>query len=469
MKTRNLLVLLLSLIVLTNCYSQRKNKKDKKDIKAETEVVTAPEETKAEEVPVITDECLMNLSLFNESAKNEQYADALVPWEKVYSQCPNANKVIYSRGRDILNWQLSQTKDEQAYQKVFKKLMKLYDDRIKYFGDDARYPTAWIIGNKAIDYIALNKTDKLNKPAYKWLEQSIDGMKNNTVLDVIRLFIVTSDAIYKAEPAHAEKYIADYTKVNDLLNSIADDTQNANAANAKQLSDGVDNLFVSSGAANCDVLDATYKDKIGQNLTNEKYLNNIVSFYKRVRCTSSEVYFKAAVAAHKINPTSGSANACAEMSYKAENYQKAITFYEEAIKLSTDNVEKADYLYKIAQLYHSEINNFPRSREYAKKSLELNPNNGSAYLLIGIMYAKSKSSFDDPVIGKSVYWVAVDKFIKAKQVDPSVAEDANKLINTYVQYFPSKDDVFFKPEFKAGKSYFVGGWIGETTTCREQK
>lgn len=468
MKTRNLLVLVFSLVMFTNCFAQKKNKREKNNETTETEVVTANEEATevADETPVVTEQCLVNLSLFNESAKNQQYADALGPWEKVYTECPSANKVIYSRGRDILAWQLTQAKDDAAYELTFNKLMKLYDDRIKYFGDDSRYPTPWILGNKAIDYIAHKKNDPLKKTAVKWLEESMDGMGENCDVEVIRLFIVSSDAIYKAEPEHAEKYIADYVKVNSLLGAIASNPDNPRAESASQLSGGVDNLFVGSGAASCEVLDDTYKNKIADNLSNEKYLNNIINFYKRVRCTSSEVYFKAAVAVHKINPTSGSANGCAEMSYKSGEHQKAIDFYEEAIELATDGMEKADYLYKIAQLNHSELNNYPRARQYARKSLEYNPNNGSAYLLIGIMYAKSKSNFEDPVLGKAVYWAAVDKFIKAKQVDSSIANDANKLIRTYTEYFPSKDDVFFKPEFQTGKSFFVGGWIGENTTCR---
>jgi tetratricopeptide (TPR) repeat protein len=154
------------------------------------------------------------------------------------------------------------------------------------------------------------------------------------------------------------------------------------------------------------------------------------------------------------------------MSYKAGEHSKAITYYDEATKLATEKMDKADYQYKIAQIYYTEMNNYPRSREYARNSLEFNPNNGSAYLLIGIMYAKSRSIYDDPVLSKTVYWVAVDKFVRAKQVDPSIADEANKLINTYSGHFPTKDDMFFQPQLKAGSSFFVGGWIGESTTCR---
>jgi hypothetical protein len=73
--------------------------------------------------------------------------------------------------------------------------------------------------------------------------------------------------------------------------------------------------------------------------------------------------------------------------------------------------------------------------------------------------------FDDPVLRKTVFWVAVDKFVKAKQVDSSCADEANELIRRYSPHFPSKDDMFFKPELNEGKSFFVGGWIGESTTC----
>jgi len=62
--------------------------------------------------------------------------------------------------------------------------------------------------------------------------------------------------------------------------------------------------------------------------------------------------------------------------------------------------------------------------------------------------------------------VAVDKFQKAKQVDSSVADEANELIRRYSPYFPSRDDIFFKPELQEGQSFFVGGWIGESTVCR---
>ena len=459
--------MVLSLVLFTNCFAQKESKKDKKDKKTEmAKTVAPPTPQVAEEAPVTTEECLVNISLFNESAKNKQYADALAPWNAAYTACPGANKVIYSRGREIVQWELQQSKDDASYQKTFNKLMAMYDSRVKYFGNDPRYPSAWILGIKGLDYIQFAKSDELKKPAYAWLEQSIDGMGENVELDVLRQFMVVSNGLFKADATHAEKYIKDFIKVDVVLETISANTTLKSNAGAQQLKPALEQLFAQSGAADCNTLDNLYKDKVSESLTDKEALSNIIGLYKNVKCVESEVFFEAAVALHKIEPTESSAAGCAAMSYKKAEFSNAIKFYEEATKLAASNEDKADYQFTIAQIYYKELDNFVRAREFARNSLEFKPNNGKAYLLIGSMYAKSRSVFDDPVLAKTVYWVAVDKFQKAKQVDPSVAEDANSLIRTYSAYFPSKDDIFFQPQLKAGSSFTVGGWIGENTTCR---
>ncbi len=444
MKTKILVAAFFSLAVFTTCFAQN------------------------DQAPVVSEQCLVNISLFNESAKNKQYADALKPWRAAYQECPAANKAIYSRGREILQWQISQSKDDASYKADFDELMGMYDNRIKYFGTDERYPTAWILGLKALDYITYAKWDVLKKPAYEWLEKSIDGLGESSELEVLRQFMVLSDAIYKADNKTGEKYIADYLKVKNILDKKAIDPADKNAQIAGQISQGLDVMFAQSGAADCKRLDVIYQSQLKSNSTNLDFLNKVISFYKRVRCTDSEVYFAASVDVYKIQPTEESANGCAEMSYKKGESAKAIAFYEDATKLATDKKNKADYQYKIAQIYYNDLTNYPKAREFARNSLEFNPNNGDPYLLIGIMYAKSRGIYDDPVLAKTVYWVAVDKFVRAKQVDqsPKNIEDADKLIHTYSAYFPSKEDIFFQPNLQAGKSYTVGGWIGESTICR---
>ncbi len=462
MKTKAFSFLLLTLVLFTNLFAQ----KSSKEKAISTEQTPAAVTASTNEDPVITEDCLVNISLFNESAKNKQFADAFNPWFAAYRDCPNANRAIYSRGRNILQWKLGQAKDEATYKSTFDLLMGMYDSRIKYFGNDQRYPTDWILGVKALDYITFSKGDSLKNSAYGWLEQSIKGLGENSELEVLRQFVVISTFKFKNDKNHTEKYIADYLKSNDILEQKGKNPDTIKANLSLQMKQSLDFLFAQSGAADCKTLDGIYEEKIKSNLANLDYLNNVVSFYKRIRCTESEVYFSASVAVHKIQPTSESANGCAEMSYKKKEFSKAIAYYDEATKLSTNNNDKADFQYKIAQIYYSELDNYQKAREFARNSLDYNSKNGSPHILIGIMYANSRGIYDDPILSKTIYWAAVDKFVKAKQVDPSSAADADKLIRTYSKFFPSKDDIFFQPDLQAGKSFFVGGWIGESTICR---
>ncbi len=465
---RKLVLLMLSLVILTSCYAQRRSKRTKKVEVAPVEVVTQ-EEVEEPEVPVVTEECLINLSLFNESAKNKQFADAYEPWLQVFTNCPNANRAVYSQGRNILHWRLEQTTDDAKYQSVFDELMFMYDQRMKYFGDDPKYPTPWIKGLKALDYILYKKDDALNRPAYQWLEEALDGLLENSEIEMIRQFVVLSDKLYADDASHAEKYIADYLKANEILESIIKSAEQTNpdaAAQAVQYKNGLDIVFAESGAANCETLDGLYADKILSNGDDFAYLNKIISFYRRVKCLDSKVYFEAAEKAHKVQPTAESASALAVMTYNQDQFQRSINYYDEATRLSDVNEDKADFQYKIAQIYYSKLSNYPRTKAHAINALEFNPALGSAHMIIGLAYAAAKGIFDDPVLAKSVYWVAVDRLVKAKQVDPDLKDDVDKLIQSYSRHFPSKEDIFFKPELNNGQAFYVGGWIGESTICR---
>ena len=104
------------------------------------------------------------------------------------------------------------------------------------------------------------------------------------------------------------------------------------------------------------------------------------------------------------------------------------------------------------------------------------PNQGRCYILIGCCYAAAKpyTEADYPaakaaILNKTVFWAAVDQFNKAKQVDPSCASDADKLIAAYSKYYPTKEEIFDLPGELGGSTYIVGGWINEKTLCRPAK
>lgn len=450
----------------------------KKPKNVEAAPAPAAQTAAQEEEPTITEDCIVNVSLFNESVKNKQFADAYGPWWEVYNTCPNANKAIYTQGSKIIDWKYANTTDPAEKERLRQLILEMHDKRIKYFGDDPKYPTAYILGQKALDYCQYFPEDELKEPAYQWFKQSVEGMGVKSQMQVLAKFVDVSYAIFKSNPdLYGGQFISDYELASELLAQQAADPSNKNAKYAAQQKDYVDNIFAVSGAADCSKLDEIYAKVVADNADNLDMLTKVAALYKRVKCTESDIYFAACENAHRLQPTEESAAGCARMSVKKGDFRTAINYYEEAISraqaIDPQAEDIADYQYNIALIYYSDLKNYPQARAYARQSLASKEDQGRCYILIGLCYAGSQpySTADYPaakaaILNKTVFWAAVDKFVQAKRVDPSCAADADKLIAAYSKYYPTKEEKFDLPNELGGSTFYVGGWIGETTVCR---
>ncbi len=414
-----------------------------------------------------TEECQMNISLFGESAKQKNYADALAPWEKAFAECKGAHRAIYTYGVRIVDWQIGQEKDAAKREQLIDKLMSVYDEQILYFGNDPKQPRAYLLGMKALNLLKYRPAEK--KTAYEWLSECVHTMNNNAQPAFLQQFVTTSFDLYKTDNTLSEQFISDYLFANNILEMNAANKALKNAETHAQVDAAMDQLFVRSGVADCEKMDQIYAQQVEERKLDYDFLEMATNLYNQVNCSESEVYFAAAKYAHDIKPTPESAAGCAVMSYKKGEYSNAIAYYNEAAQLSIaagDSAGAANSYLKAAHIYSSNLNNMVQAREYARKAIEINPTDGTPYLFIGLLYANTRGLYDTASLNKTVYWVAVDKFIKAKQVDASLTDKANELIRTYSHYFPSTEEVFFEPDLEDGKPFTVGGWIGETTICR---
>ena len=435
-------------------FAQKKKKKG-----AEPEVVAPVVETLSDE------ECMVNLSLFHESVKNKQYDEAYGFWLPVYQSRPDLNKAIYTDGAEILGHRYQQATDENVRKALRDSIMQLHDDRIKYF-DEARYPDAYVLGVKAMDYLTYFQEDELALPAYGWMKESVTALGAKAQITVLRKFVELSYNIYKSNTEqYGDQFLADYQLASAALEQIVA-AGGKNAEHATSQKAYVDRLYAASGAADCDQMDQMYASVVAESANDIEKLGSIMKLYRRLGCTESDVYFTAAEHAHKLQPTSESAAGCAQMCIKKGDLNGALEYYKQALSMVTNDEDKADYLYRVANVYVL-LKNYQQGAAYAQQSLDVNPEDGRCYLLMGICYASAKI-YDDPILQRSVFWVACDMFRKAKSVDSSCATDANKLIATYSQYFPSKEDVFFHRDLNEGASFRVGGWINKTTTCRSK-
>lgn len=440
----------------------QKSKKKKKG--AEPEVV-------APVVTTLTDEeCMINLSLFHESVKNKQFEEAYGFWLPVYQSRPDLNKAIYTDGAEILGYRYQQTTDENVRKALRDSIMQLHDDRIKYF-DEAKYPDSYVLGLKAMDYLTYFPEDELALPAYGWLKESVTALGAKSQITVLRKLVEVSYNIYKSNTdQYSDQFLADYQMAAAALDQIAVGG-GKNAGHATSQKAYIDRLYAASGAADCGQMDQMYASVVAESANDLDKLGSIMKLYRRLGCTESDVYFAAAEHAHTLRPSAESAAGCAQMCIKKEDYAGAVEYYKQALSLVTNEEDKAEYLYRMANVYYI-MKNYQQSAAYAQQALDINAEDGRCYLLLGLCYANAKIYDDDEVLKHSVYWVACDMFAKAKTVDATCQEAANSFIKSYSQYFPSKEQIFMHQKLGSSaldKPFTVGGWIGKTTKCRARK
>ncbi|TAJ14265.1 tetratricopeptide repeat protein [Marinilabiliaceae bacterium JC017] len=414
--------------------------------------------------------CLKNLSLYNEYYKQGNIKDALPYWQIVFNECPLSTVSLYSDGAKMMVKLIKVEKDATKKKEYYETLMKIYDQRIKYFGDHRKYPESYVLGLKAIDMLKFNRHNvDVMKEAYGLLGKAIEGRGNKSQPAVTATYMTTTVGMYKLGEVDEEAVVNNYTTVTSILEKQVAASTGKKKEVLSNVKNNVEKLFAGSGAATCETIEKIFAPQLDENKENLDWLKRVNRLLAKGDCGDAELFYKSSEYLHVIEPSSSSAFGLAKMYLKLKDLDKAISYYKEAIELEEDPSLKGTFHYQMGLVYMAK-KDFVTAKSNALKAAQLRPDWGTPYMLIGDLYAAGASNYgSNEFEHKTVYWAAVDKFIKAKRVDPSIAESANKKIGLYSQHFPNKEEIFFQKEIQEGSNYTIGGWINETTKVRSKK
>ncbi len=411
--------------------------------------------------------CVRNLSLYTEDFRNRNFKEAFPAWKAVFEECPAASVNIYIDGVTMIKQQIAANRDAAKFEELYQLLMKVYDQRMVYFGDHQRTPTPAIKGSKAVDMLQFKRDDnQVIREAYELLNDAVTGLGRRSQPAFLLTFMNTSVNMYRMGNIDAETLVKNYTLISDVIDFQLKDQGHARFHDTlEEVKGGVEGLFASSGAASCQIIEQIYGPQLEANKFDLAWLKRVNQLLARGLCEDTDLLYKVSEYQHNIEPSSASAYGLARMYLKTRDIPRTIEFYNEAIRLAEDNNQRGEYLYQLAMIYLTQ-DNFVASRTHALRAIEARPNWGAPFLLIGRAYAAAANSVGaDDFEKKAVYWAAVDKFMRAKSVDPSVTDEANEQIRIYSAHFPALDEIFFR-NMQQGQTYTVGGWINERTTVR---
>jgi tetratricopeptide (TPR) repeat protein len=406
---------------------------------------------------------VLNASLYVEMVKQKNYKEALPGWRYVFQNAPAFQKTTYIKGVTIMRGMLRNTKNP----KYVDTLMMVYDQRIKYFGKDRKYPEGWILGRKGGDLFNYKRKHTPSvKEAYGILKKSIEMQQLKSEAKVINYTMEASGILVKAGEIEPEEVIDNYLLFMDMAEKQKKaETKQSKIDNIENARLNVERIFFKAGVADCETLSNIFTPKFEANKDDMVLINKILRMLNRQECEEGALYAKVAERKYELEPNADAAHNLAKMFIKKKEFGKSKGYLEQAIELEEDADIKADLHFKLANI-HFFNNNYPAVKKHALKAAGLRSGWGQPYLLIGKAYAAySKKYGSKPIEHQYVYWVAVDKFKRAKAIDPDCAAEANKQIATWSKYFPNKENAFFEG-IKDGDVIKVGDWINETTKAR---
>lgn len=404
--------------------------------------------------------CIMNLSLYREYVKQDNFELAKSSWAIVYSECPKASLYIYIDGIKIIENSIKNEQDATLKAELVDSMMRIYDKRIKYYGKKG-----YVLGNKGVDFIKYSENTAENmQKGYNWLKESIQLEKTNSGPAELVTYMQASKVLFSAGVINGGQVVSDYGTITDIIDQIIK-KGGKGSANMEKAKPSIDQIFENSGAASCDDLVPFYAKKFKENPNDIDFLKKSTDLLRATKCNDSKLFFDMISKLNSVEPTAKLAYELAKLNFAKENLSEAARYHKQAIELDQDNIQKAKNYLELGDVTRR-LGDFVQARNYALKSIELDPSSGYPYLLIGTMYASSENTCGENEFDqKAVYWVAVDKMMKAKSIDAKLTEDVNKFIESYKARFPDNETIFFYGHTE-GETYTVGCWINEKTTIR---
>ena len=407
-------------------------------------------------------ECIKYLSYYTEYYKQKNYDSALPNWRRAYSICPaTASQNMFIHGTTLMTRLYNQTKDADHKEAIVDTILTLQEKRM------ATYPKnrVNILNNKG-QYIINYRGDKA-KYIYEKVGEIVDELGTNANGGLLVNLLQSSISLYRENQLTADDVIAMYDKV-------MADVEGANPKNEAEEEDNlkaratIESIFADSKVASCENLIAIFGPRYAADPDNLTLVSNIVKLMNTADdCASNDLYLNAVTSMYRLDPSYRSAFGLYRLNAARGNLADAAKYLEEAISSpDSDPATDAQYYYEMAAFcYKNGMRG--KASEAARKAVELDYGfAGKAYLILGNLWASATCG--ETVDKWARYWAAADYYQKARNADPTVADEAASSLASVSRYYPEASEAFMY-DLTKGQSYTVScGGMSATTTVRVQ-
>lgn len=393
-------------------------------------------------------------ALYSDMVKSKNFEGAAEPHAWLLEKCPDLNKSLYINGIKIYEALANAASDPEKKSEYQAMTMKMYDDRIKYFGEEP-----YVVNRKAYKGYKFYKS---NKGKYEEMIGVMDRafelngndvMVNNLAayMDFVRRYKATGGDISD------ERIIDIYTQITDIIDYKK--STGKQVALLDKILGSVDKMLTSVIDVDCDFIEDKLVPKMRET-KDPKMAKKVFQLMLTGKCSDSPSFLEAAEMVNEVDPAYGLAKVIAQKYGQSGDMGKAKMYYDKALELTDDNIKKAEIFYSIATM-QAGAKQFVEARKNARKALANDPSMKDAYTLIGNMYMQSYEKCREgisKVDDRLCFIAAFNQYKKAGNTKQMASAKAQ---------FPSIDEIF-ELGLSEGQSMTVGCWINETVVLERR-
>ncbi len=394
-------------------------------------------------------------NFFQDAYNNKEYDKALEYMSTLIQNCPKARSNIYVYGATIYRNKIARSKSLDEKSANIEALMNLYDARLAAFADDQKYGEVYILKTKAKDYYKYRSEDKQGMLDLFRKAIEIDPEVDATFINQYFTVLVEEYGDLNVETDH---FMNEYEFMASKMDTVTDEE-------AKTTFDA---LLIKSGAADCTNLERIFGERLANDPENAAQVEKAFKLLARNDC-QSEFFLMVGEKYYAQNPSTAVAQRLSRVFEANKKFDKALEYLRAAVEIEEDAVMKSTLCVQIAGTELS-AGASKEAATWAKKAIEFNAENGSAYLCLAQAYVDGATC--EGFEKQTVFWLASDMIAKARTIfegNETQQEVCNTLLATYRNYFPKQADCFFRG-IQEGDTYTVNcGWVSGTTIVRPAK
>jgi len=333
----------------------------------------------------------------------------------------------------------------------------------------------------------VTSTDGL-QAAYVVLKEAFTMAGNSSTASVLNYYFFATTKLVQAKVLKVSDLIALFSDLSGVISYkeaklmqdiyTAEQAESLSSKEAKilkkdrkelsTLSDVKENLEKTlEPHATCEKLVELYTANFDSKKEDISWLKRAAKLLNKKDCTNTDIFFTISEALYNIDPSPSAAANMGIRSLKRKDYDKALEFYSYALDNEEDNLNKAQYAYRLAQTYGA-MNKNVSAKSYALKAASFRYGWGEPYILIGDLYAKTSrkcGELQTEFLKRVGYWAAIDKYEYAVSIDSSVKAKVADRVGKYTEQMPSKTDIFTEGLIDV-PTYKIECWYTETVNVK---